>query len=666
MTIDKLGLSPKALQLATEQPRLWEYRLFAQVIIDEVENIQNLFKRGHHVQSATPERIVTFAKLMEWMGKKSDEIRIVLNQLSTLVNSNHDDAFGLPGISGDIENIIKYSRKIVTSYYHALAWLQVVQNTQVASQYEEVQKELDALPKGIITSIEQFGFELLKQINNVINTPPSDKPRVITLTIEVQISIDRLNEAIEHLTKKIKDSGLSPAEFDLFETDYQMNHVLLQNIQYWDSQNEKLVPAGYLKLFGHCFELSIYSSREPIRSVLHPATELICKVSQVNQSQDCTVTLDNDIKKMFLMSRQKFNLIEKHYQEINNGVMALRENFKDKTISIVSHQLNDKELVMMAKNLIDKSPIIFYVDINYLIFIEFLIEENNTPVGNLLLLYPKEARNSLITQNLEFIKNNTNTVTSYLINELTLFTTVLKEKNPAVEIYATYYFLYNVVIEHLAQKWEEGYRQYFTDINELNLETAIERYYSIEIINHEDVAIAGSFIYYLIKQEKFGRGNRNYVDCFGVFTQKIIKVLKDKKYKDFVNGLKTTSGKKKKTIDDVDLMSGQEFEKFIAELFSRMGFDTEVTKATGDQGIDVIASKNGDKIGIQAKCYSGSVGNSAIQEAVAGKNYYRLNKAMVITNNLFTDSAQQLARANSIVLWDRNILKEKIERILNS
>ena len=138
-----------------------------------------------------------------------------------------------------------------------------------------------------------------------------------------------------------------------------------------------------------------------------------------------------------------------------------------------------------------------------------------------------------------------------------------------------------------------------------------------------------------------------------------------KKYKDFVNRLKTPSSQKKYSIDDVDLMSGQEFEIFIAELFSKMGFQTEVTKATGDQGIDVVVSKNGSKIGIQAKCYSGTVGNSAIQEAVAGKNYYRLDKAMVITNNLFTDSARQLANANSIVLWDRTILKEKIDNAFN-
>ena len=66
-------------------------------------------------------------------------------------------------------------------------------------------------------------------------------------------------------------------------------------------------------------------------------------------------------------------------------------------------------------------------------------------------------------------------------------------------------------------------------------------------------------------------------------------------------------------------VTGFEFEVLIANLFYSMKFTTQLTKASGDQGIDVIAEKNGIKYGIQAKCYSGSVGNSAIQEAVAGK-----------------------------------------------
>ena len=107
-------------------------------------------------------------------------------------------------------------------------------------------------------------------------------------------------------------------------------------------------------------------------------------------------------------------------------------------------------------------------------------------------------------------------------------------------------------------------------------------------------------------------------------------------------------------------MNGKEFENFVAKLFSKMGYVTEVTKHSGDFGVDVIAEKDGKKIGIQAKCYTNSVSNSAIQEITAGIKYYDCQKGIVVTNSTFTKAAIELARINSIQLWDRKMLEEKI------
>lgn len=119
------------------------------------------------------------------------------------------------------------------------------------------------------------------------------------------------------------------------------------------------------------------------------------------------------------------------------------------------------------------------------------------------------------------------------------------------------------------------------------------------------------------------------------------------------------------TIGDIDIMSGSEFEQYIAKLFKSYGYKTEVTKASGDQGIDVIAEKNGIKYAIQAKCYNSPVGNHAIMEAVAGAKYYDADQIMVITNNTFTKSAIELAKKNNVHLWDRKVLIEKISEGIN-
>ena len=113
--------------------------------------------------------------------------------------------------------------------------------------------------------------------------------------------------------------------------------------------------------------------------------------------------------------------------------------------------------------------------------------------------------------------------------------------------------------------------------------------------------------------------------------------------------------------NDVDNLNGQEFERYCANLLIAYGFkNIEVTKGSGDQGVDIIGYYNGYKYAIQCKRYSKKLGNSPVQEVVAGKNFYNCQNAMVITNNYFTDAAIQLAKANNVELWDRNNLMQVI------
>ena len=148
---------------------------------------------------------------------------------------------------------------------------------------------------------------------------------------------------------------------------------------------------------------------------------------------------------------------------------------------------------------------------------------------------------------------------------------------------------------------------------------------------------------------------------FGRSKEKSKQAVYVLKANELIDNLTKDRDKLKITINDIDLMKGFEFENFVAKMFSGLGYETTITKLSGDQGIDVIAKKKDFILAIQAKCYSGVVGNHAIMEAVAGMKYYGANKCLVITNSTFTKSAIELAQVNGVELWDRKILKEKIK-----
>jgi restriction endonuclease Mrr len=103
-------------------------------------------------------------------------------------------------------------------------------------------------------------------------------------------------------------------------------------------------------------------------------------------------------------------------------------------------------------------------------------------------------------------------------------------------------------------------------------------------------------------------------------------------------------------------MSPTAYETLCAEELRQHGWDARLTPTTGDQGVDVIAEKSGTRVVLQCKLYSSSVGNAAVQEIVAAKAYERSAYAVVVSNSPYTSAAQQLARANNVLLLHHNEL----------
>lgn len=114
-------------------------------------------------------------------------------------------------------------------------------------------------------------------------------------------------------------------------------------------------------------------------------------------------------------------------------------------------------------------------------------------------------------------------------------------------------------------------------------------------------------------------------------------------------------------LSKIDVMSGQAFEQYCAQLFRDSGYfegdEIKLTKASGDFGVDIlIECKDHSRCVIQCKRYGKNLGLKSVQEVYAGKEYYGAAKAIVITNSYFTQSAIDLANSTDVMLFNRNDL----------
>jgi restriction system protein len=69
-----------------------------------------------------------------------------------------------------------------------------------------------------------------------------------------------------------------------------------------------------------------------------------------------------------------------------------------------------------------------------------------------------------------------------------------------------------------------------------------------------------------------------------------------------------------------------------------------------DQGVDVVAQKNGRRAVLQCKLYARPVGNKSVQEVAAARAHEQANLGIVVSNNRYTKAAEQLADTNDIPL----------------
>lgn len=107
---------------------------------------------------------------------------------------------------------------------------------------------------------------------------------------------------------------------------------------------------------------------------------------------------------------------------------------------------------------------------------------------------------------------------------------------------------------------------------------------------------------------------------------------------------------KAKFPDFVVATTGREYEECIHSFLKANGYNSNLTKASSDQGVDVIVYLKNVTVAIQCKLYSSPVGNDAVQEVVAGANYYKCGVACVVSNAGFTPSAVALSAANNVKL----------------
>jgi HJR/Mrr/RecB family endonuclease len=114
--------------------------------------------------------------------------------------------------------------------------------------------------------------------------------------------------------------------------------------------------------------------------------------------------------------------------------------------------------------------------------------------------------------------------------------------------------------------------------------------------------------------------------------------------------------------DRLRLMSGSEFEQFVAGLFGNLGYSVELTPSSGDHGVDIIIRKSGQSAAVQCKRWNDPVGEPVLRDFLGSMVGAGVTVGYVATTSVFTEQAHGFAHKHGICLLDLDALIEMASR----
>ncbi|MDT8862983.1 restriction endonuclease [Alkalihalobacillus sp. MEB130] len=115
---------------------------------------------------------------------------------------------------------------------------------------------------------------------------------------------------------------------------------------------------------------------------------------------------------------------------------------------------------------------------------------------------------------------------------------------------------------------------------------------------------------------------------------------------------------------NIDELPEREFQQMLVPLFQKQGYSVSKTKGNRKLQPDLILRKKGLKAIVVAKRQQNQVGSSFVHDVIALNPLYQAKRTIIVTNSHYTKAAKRVARANKVILIDRDLLDAMLDSYL--
>jgi restriction system protein len=115
-------------------------------------------------------------------------------------------------------------------------------------------------------------------------------------------------------------------------------------------------------------------------------------------------------------------------------------------------------------------------------------------------------------------------------------------------------------------------------------------------------------------------------------------------------------------LSQLEELDWRAFERLVADLFDRLGYQAKCIGGKRDHGADVIAERGAERVAIQVKHRKERhwIGETAVRAVVTARPLYDCNRALVVTNSTFAPGVAAIAAVHDVELWDGDRLRDEL------
>jgi hypothetical protein len=168
----------------------WEYRLFGQVLSDEVEASEDLIREHRLGLLIGPGQHAPSGDMTWWIQAQLAELENLVEAGTLLLNESLPEAFRPPGTPGDVTEIVFVARQLGAIHRHAVEWSQRVRRAHVPERFRPLVNEMAWFSDSIIERLGSFGPDVLRQVEEgLADLPePGEEPKTIKITLTFELS----------------------------------------------------------------------------------------------------------------------------------------------------------------------------------------------------------------------------------------------------------------------------------------------------------------------------------------------------------------------------------------------------------------------------------------------------------------------------------------------